>query len=163
MSKVEKEKEVIETIDETNVVETLEPSKEEKEELDPAKEFENLQIKRMGVFKVKMSVTDAIYFRNMLHKAEWKGPQQAYLLLISHAEMTSIVNQLSEAKINEAEVNVSSAVIESLSFFMNNKLGKGTESAQRLFAASMLLRPAITEINDIDQKLQILSQALKSK
>lgn len=130
-----------------------------KEEVDTRtpeeKKFEELQKRRMGNFKVSLAKEDAIYLRNLLDKSEYRGPQQAYLLLISKSEMSSLANQLENMeKGKRHEVEMTSACIESLNFFMNNKIGKGTDSANKLFAASMLLRPAIAEINKIDQELE---------
>jgi hypothetical protein len=121
----------------------------------PVESLEDLKKRRMGTFKIKAPIGELSYLKNMLNKVEWKGPQQAYLLLIAKAELHSILAGLSEKNKNdEITVDVSSATIESLSFFMNNKTGVGTESAQLLFSASMILRQAMIEINKIDRMIQ---------
>ena len=58
------------------------------------KEFDELQRLRMGKFKVQLSIEDATYLKNLLNKVEYKGPQQAYLLLISSVELTAICEEL---------------------------------------------------------------------
>lgn len=123
--------------------------------LTPKEKLKELSTQRMGKFKVSLSVADAKYIRNLLDRSEWKGPQQAYLLVISKLEMSQICQELKELDPNLSHsVDLSSAAIESISFFMNGSTGKGENSAQRLFAASMLLRPAIGEINKIDTQIE---------
>jgi hypothetical protein len=122
--------------------------------------LKELQSKRMGMFKVNLSYLDAKYLRNMLDKTVYKGPQQAYLLIISKLEMAQVCEMLkNEAKETKSQVDLSSATIESISFFMNQKEGTGADSAQRLFAASMVLRPAIEQINKLDQEISDLSKS----
>lgn len=122
----------------------------------------SLQAKRMGTFKVDLSYSDAAYLRNMLDKTTFKGPQQAYLLIISKLELSQICEALkNEAKDARHPVEITSATIESVSFFMNNKEGVGPDSAQKLFSASMVLRPAIAEINKLDQEINNISNRLE--
>ena len=131
-----------------------------KEEL----ELKELQEKRMGKFKVTLSYSDAVYLRNLLDKSEFKGPQQAYILIISKLEISSTCDALkNEDKTKRYDVELSSATIESISYFMNNKTGKGEDAAQRLFAASMLLRQATGEINELDAQLNTLREKQKPK
>lgn len=149
------------TSEETTIKEVKKDIKLSPEE----QKLQDLHTARMGQFKVTMAYADAVYFRNMLDKSEYKGPQQAYLLVISKAEMSNISNTLKDQDQSKRyDVDVSSACIESLNFFMNNKVGKGEHSAQRLFSASMILRQSISEINNIDTELKNLKEAsLKSK
>jgi hypothetical protein len=148
---------VVETVEETTIDSestTVEMTDEEK--------LGSLQAKRMGTFKVDLSYSDATYLRNMLDKTTFKGPQQAYLLIISKLELSQICEALkNEPKDSRHPVEITSATIESVSFFMNNKEGIGVDSAQKLFAASMVLRPAIAEINKLDQELTNLSNRLE--
>jgi hypothetical protein len=124
--------------------------------------LKDLQAKRIGTFKVDLSYSDAAYLRNMLDKTTYKGPQQAYLLIISKLELSQVCEMLkNEAKDARHPVELTSATIESVSFFMNQKEGVGVDSAQKLFAASMVLRPAIGEINKLDQELTNLSNRLE--
>jgi hypothetical protein len=126
--------------------------------------LKNLQAKRMGTFKVDLSYSDATYLRNMLDKTTYKGPQQAYLLIISKLELSQVCEMLkNESNNTRHPVELTSATIESISFFMNQKEGVGIDSAQKLFAASMVLRPAIGEINKLDQEISNLSNQLEIK
>jgi len=116
--------------------------------------YHDLQAQRMGKFKIRMSHGDATYFRNLLDKAEYKGPQQAYLLIIAKTELSQVVDGLKEMdKMTRYDVELTSACIESLGFFMNSFKGKGSDSAMKLFTASMLLRPCMGEINALDEKM----------
>ena len=154
------DQEVMEVPVESTPLESESPAAEASTE-DKLKE---LQSKRMGTFKVDLSYLDAKYLRNMLDKTVYKGPQQAYLLIISKLEMAQVCEVLKNegAKENRLPVDLTSATIESISFFMNQKEGTGADSAQRLFAASMVLRPAIEQINKLDQEISNLSNASKS-
>lgn len=132
-----------------------ETQEEPQKELTPEEQaYQDLQTKRMGTFKVQLDPSSAIYLRNILDKSEYEGPQQAYLLVVAKSEMSSIVNALKDNdKTKRYEVDMTSACIESLGFFMNRLKGKGSDSAMKLFTASMLLRPAMGQINELDQKL----------
>lgn len=150
---------MVETVEETTV--NAEADSTSVEMTDEEK-LGALQAKRMGTFKVDLSYSDATYLRNMLDKTTFKGPQQAYLLIISKLELSQICEALkNEPKDTRHPVEITSATIESVSFFMNNKEGVGVDSAQKLFAASMVLRPAIAEINKLDQELTNLSNRLE--
>lgn len=125
-------------------------------------EYEDLKVERIGKFVVGMAYEDARYFRNLLDKSKYKGPQQAYLLIIAKAELSQVCEGLKEQdKGNRYEVELSSACIESIGFFMNNFEGKGEQSAMKLFSASMLLRPAMGLINDLDAKLEVAKAKLE--
>jgi hypothetical protein len=123
--------------------------------------IEDLKKKRMGTFKVGMSYGDAVYYRNLLDKSEYTGPQQAYLLVVAKTEMSQICAALKDSdKASRHEVDLTSATIESIGFYMNRFTGKGADSAMKLFTSSMLLRPVMAEINKIDE---IISEKSKSE
>lgn len=151
-------KETIEAVEETTeTVETTEPTNQTAENTVEVLEdlsLEELTQKRMGTFKVGLSYKDAVYYRNLLDKSEFTGPQQAYLLIIAKAELSQVCEALkSTDQMARHEVQLTSATIESLGYFMNKMTGKGADSATKLFSASMLLRPVMGEINKIDEIL----------
>lgn len=143
----------------------IENSTSETVQLSPEEQvFKDLQTKRMGKFKIGMGHGDAIYFRNLLDKCEYTGPQQAYLLIIAKSELSAVAEGLkNQDKLKRYEVELSSACIESLGFFMNNYKGKGADSATKLFTSSMLLRSAIGEINKLDEELAEARKNLKTE
>lgn len=155
-----KETEVIET-EASNETVTNEVKAEEPKLTPEEQEKKDLHTQRMGKFKVGMGAEDAKYFRNLLDKSEYKGPQQAYLLAIAKAEMSSVLEGFKSldkaSQNNRFEIELTSATIESLGYFMNNYTGKGADSATRLFTASMLLRPVMGQINALDEKIQTLN------
>lgn len=159
MSEHNETKNLAEELESVNVdtVDTVqnEAVEEPQRELTPEEqELRDLQTKRMGTFKVQLDPGSVLYYRNLLDKCEYEGPQQAYLLVIAKSELSSIAHQLKDAdKTKRYEVDMTSACIESLGFFMNRYKGKGSDSAMKLFSASMLLRPVMGEINAIDQQL----------
>jgi len=158
--------ETISDVVEETVINAIDDSVEEKteesvdeENLSPADRLAKLQLERMGNIKVMLSYEDASYLKNLLDKVEFKGPQQAYLLIISKLEMTQICETLkSLPKNSRHNVEISAAAIESMSFFINSKTGKGIDSAQRLFSASMQLRPAISYINRIQDEIEAITK-----
>lgn len=134
------------------------------EDTSPVDELSKLHAQRMGNFKVTISYADAVYVRNLLEKSEYKGPQQAYLLILSKLEISGICEYLKELPRDSRHIiELSAATIESISFFMNNQTGKGLDSAQKLFTASMQFRPAIAEINKIEDQLETLKKDISSK
>ena len=136
---------------------------EETKELTPEEKLSELQARRMGTFKVELTHSDATYFRNTLDKSVYRGPQQAYLLIISKLEISQVCEFLkSENKESRHSVDITAATIESVSYFLNNREGTGADSAQKLFAASMVLRPAIGEINRLDSEIEELRKSLES-
>jgi len=145
------------TVEETPSEEITKKEPKKDKKLTPEEKVMEISKLRMGKFEVALSTSDAKYMRNILDRAEWKGPQQAYLLIISKLEMSQICEELKEKdQATSHQVPLSSATIESLSFFMNNYTGKGDQSAHKLFASSMLLRPAIGEINKLDREIEEL-------
>ena len=146
-----------ETTENTEATDETPFSEEPKVELTPEQQaFEDLKVERMGKFTVGLAYEDARYFRNLIDRAAYKGPQQAYLLIVAKAELSSLCDGLKEQdKGQRYEVELSSACIESIGYFMNNFEGKGEASAMKLFSASMLLRPAMGLINDLDAQLEI--------
>jgi hypothetical protein len=126
----------------------------------PVDPLTELQAKRMGSFEVSLTFNDARYLRNLLDKSEWVGPNQAYLLIISKLEMSNICEALKGMDPGQMhKVKMTSACIESLNYFMSRWSGTGEQSAQKLFASSMLLRGAIGEINKIDSEIEELKNS----
>ena len=122
---VDNQVELESTIEETNqeiAEETnsdVSDSQEIEENLSPAEKLAKLQADRMGNFKVTISYDDATYLRNLLEKSEYKGPQQAYLLIISKLEMSQVCETLKGMdREMRHTVEISAAAIESMSFFI---------------------------------------------
>ena len=136
---------------ESNEAQELESKQDSQESLETLS-LEDLRKKRMGTFKVGISYGDAVYYRNLLNKSDFTGPQQAYLLVVAKTELSQICEALKEKDKNTRyDVDLTSATIESIGFFMNRYVGKGSDSAMKLFTSSMLLRPIMGEINKIDE------------
>lgn len=153
--------EVVDTVEDANVETTVTDGNETQTIEDVIKSMseDDLKKMRMGSFKVGLSYGDAVYYRNILDKSEYTGPQQAYILAIAKSEMSQVCSILKDKnKESRFEVSLTSATIESLGFFINRFSGKGADSAARLFSASMLLRPVMAEINRIDEELSSRSQ-----
>lgn len=156
----EKEMQVAETVNEN----TTEITKNESE-TPKTDRFSELSRIRMGAFNVKISYNDLKYIKNLLNgKIEWRGPNESYLLIISFLAIDGALSNLDQKSGNTpVNVELPSAAIESISHFLTRVTGKGLESAQRLFAVSMLLRPAMEEIRKVDAEIETLKNEMNSK
>lgn len=112
---------------------------------------------RMGHFTINISPADLKYIKNLLnHKIEWKGANEAYLILMAILSISSELTERDSSSNERAQIQLPSTTLESINFFLNRVTGKGEESAHRLFAVSMLLRPAMEEIKKLDELIEKL-------
>ena len=126
----------LEVVEKSEVLEHNEMSEEQK-----------IINERLGKFNVNLSLKDAVYFRNLLNKSDFTGSREAYLLLVATSEITSIIESLKNSQSDSSNIiEITSATIESLNYFMEKKNGTGFDSAQKLFSASMILRKPIIKI-----------------
>lgn len=167
MAKEEVTEEAVDVVEPT-VEETtpeVESSEDTKPTLDPDSpegKLEALQIQRMGNFKVQAAYSEIKYFRNMLNKVEWTGSNEAYLVALSSASLDSTLNALDSKNRNRVEVELQAAVIEALNYFLNKVTGKGRESANRLFSATMLLRQSVLAITQLQEDINTLTEEIKT-
>jgi hypothetical protein len=113
---------------------------------------------RMGHFEISISPSDLKYVKNLLNnKIEWKGPNEAYLMLMALLNLSNELKESGDSSSNERKrISLPSTTLESINFFLARVTGKGEESAHRLFAVSMLLRPAMEEIKKLDELIEKL-------
>lgn len=143
-----------ETMPETDGV--IEEPQAELSELDKAVQA------RMGHFAINISPADLKYVKNLLNnKIEWKGPNEAYLMLMALLSIGSELKERDSSSNERVQVQLPSTTLESINFFLNRVTGKGEESAHRLFAVSMLLRPAMEEIKKLDEIIEKLQSEEK--
>lgn len=117
---------------------------------------------RMGHFQVNISPADLKYIKNLLNnKIEWKGANEAYLMLMALLSISSELKEVDSSSNDRVKVMLPSTTLESINFFLNRVTGKGEESAHRLFAVSMLLRPAMEEIKKLDELIEKLQSEEK--
>jgi hypothetical protein len=117
---------------------------------------------RMGHFTITISPADLRYVKNLLNnKIEWKGPNEAYLILMALLSISSELKERDSSSTERVQVQLPSTTLESINFFLNRVTGKGEETAHRLFAVSMLLRPAIEEIKKLDEIIEKLQSEEK--
>jgi hypothetical protein len=117
---------------------------------------------RMGHFTINISPVDLKYVKNLLNnKIEWKGPNEAYLMLMALLSISSELKERDSSSNERVQVQLPSTTLESINFFLNRVTGKGEESAHRLFAVSMLLRPAMEEIKKLDEAIEKLQSEEK--
>ena len=118
--------------------------------------------RRMGSFDLNISPSDLKYIKNLLNnKVEWKGPNEAYLILMSLVSLSSELKEVDDRSTERKRISLPSTTLESINFFLSKITGKGEESAHRLFAVSMLLRPAMEEIKQLDETIERLQSEKK--
>ena len=112
---------------------------------------------RMGNFSINISPADLKYVKNLLNnKIEWKGPNEAYLMIMALISISNELKEYDTSSTARMTINLPSTTLESINFFLSRITGKGEESAHRLFAVSMLLRPALEEIKRLDTLIETL-------
>jgi|694.fasta_scaffold19865_6 hypothetical protein len=117
---------------------------------------------RMGQFAITISPADLRYIKNLLNnKIEWKGPNEAYLMLMALLSINGELKERDSSSNERISIHLPSTTLESINFFLNRVTGKGEETAHRLFAVSMLLRPAMEEIKKLDEIIEKLQSEEK--
>lgn len=157
-TKIEEQEMVIEdTQSESTQEDQVEQSPEvELSELDKAVQA------RMGHFTINISPADLKYIKNLLNnKIEWKGPNEAYLMLMAVLSISAELKERDTTSVERTQIQLPSTTLESINFFLNRVTGKGEESAHKLFAISMLLRPAMEEIKKLDETIEKLQSEEK--
>lgn len=121
-------------------------------------ELDQLYAERTGNVTIQVSPSDLKYLKNMLsQKVEWKGANEAYLYLMANLYLTQALEERDHRSAERFAAEMPTSVLESINFFLGRVTGKGEESAHRIFAVSMLLRPAIEKIKSLDEKIQALT------
>lgn len=154
-------------IEEQETITEVSPSDDPQISEEPQSEMSELDAAvqaRMGHFEVLISPSDLKYIKNLLNnKIEWKGPNEAYLMLMALLNLSNELKELGESSSNERKrIMLPSTTLESINFFLARVTGKGEESAHRLFSISMLLRPAMEKIKNLDETIEKLQSEKNS-
>jgi hypothetical protein len=119
--------------------------------------------RRAGEFDIKIGYADLKYIKNSLNtKIEWKGPNEAYLILISSLTIDNILSTLDPKSTTATLVKIPAATIESINYFLTKITGKGVEPAQRLFSIAMMFRQTVESLKKIDEEISFLQTELES-
>lgn len=123
-------------------------------------ELESLISRRMGSFKVSLSLSDLKYLKNKLNDVTWTGPNEAYLQIMASVALGNEIRTLNSIDHKDTstrhEIMLPSTTIESINFFLSRVSGKGEEGAHRLFSIAMLLRQTAEEIKNLDAEISAL-------
>jgi hypothetical protein len=131
--------------------------------LTPEEQLNALINRRSGEFDVKIGYMDLKYVKNALNtKIEWKGANEAYLILISLLTIDNILSTLDPKSTESTLVKIPAATIESINFFLTKITGKGIESAQRLFSIAMMFRQPVETLKKIDTEIEVLKTELET-
>lgn len=148
-------------IEDTQSEETQEDQVEQSPEVELS-ELDKAVQARMGHFTINISPADLKYIKNLLNnKIEWKGPNEAYLMLMAVLSISAELKDRNTSSVERTQIQLPSTTLESINFFLNRVTGKGEESAHKLFAISMLLRPAMEEIKKLDETIEKLQSEEK--
>jgi hypothetical protein len=130
---------------------------------EPLSELDQLIAKRMGNFTVNLALNDLKYLRNKLNDVAWNGPNEAYLQIMAVVAISNEIRSFEKgADVNaRRQVSLPATTVESINFFLSRVSGKGEEAAHRLFAVSMLLRPTMEEIKNLDSQISIMQNSEK--
>lgn len=148
-----------ETIDVVNETEPTNPAP-----MTPEEQLTALAQRRTGVFPVKINYDSLKFLRNKLHqKVEWKGPNEAYLMIMSILTIDNALEGLDPKSSESTQVQLPASTIESVNYFLNRVTGTGLDSAQKLFSLSMMFRPAVEAMKKIDEEISTLEKELKNE
>jgi hypothetical protein len=130
--------------------------------LTPEEQLNSLINRRMGSFPIKINHADLKFIKNTItQKVEWKGPNEAYLVIISLLSIDNALSELDPKELSPAQINMPSSTLESINFFLSRVTGKGLDSAQKLFSVSMMIRPAMESLKKLDEEIEHLKKELQ--
>ena len=129
-------------------------------ELTLQEKLEQLINKRTGDFEIQISYKDLKYIKNTLvQKIEWTGSNEAYLLILTLLSIDSCLEEMDpKNETTRVKTSLSSTSLETINYFFSKVTGKGVDSAQKLFASAMQIRPALEAMKKLDEAIQSLRE-----
>ena len=129
-------------------------------ELTLQEKLEQLINKRTGDFEIQISYKDLKYIKNTLvQKIEWTGSNEAYLLILTLLSIDSCLEEMDpKNETVRVKTSLSSTSLETINYFFAKVTGKGVDSAQKLFAAAMQIRPALEVMKKLDEAILSLRE-----
>jgi hypothetical protein len=129
-------------------------------ELTLQEKLEELINKRTGDFEIQISYKDLKYIKNTLvQKIEWTGSNEAYLLILTLLSIDSCLEEMDpKNETTRVKTSLSSTSLETINYFFSKVTGKGVDSAQKLFAAAMQIRPALEAMKKMDEAIQSIRE-----
>lgn len=166
------EEQSITTAEVAELTETLEPQADQHEpaaEPDqtpqtPEQVLSSLMNARTGQFDLKIKYADLKYLKNTMQaKVEWTGPNEAYLVIMTILTLSNALESLDPKSNDSAIVKLPASTFETLNYFLNKISGTGLDGAQKLFSATMILRPTLEAIKKLDKEIELLKNELEIK
>ena len=139
--------------------------KQEAVELTLQEQLEELIKKRTGEFEIQISHKDLKYIKNTLaQKIEWTGSNEAYLLILTLLSIDSCLEEMDpKNELARVKTSLPSSSLETINYFFSKVTGKGIDSAQKLFAAAMQIRPALEAMKKLDDAIQAVREDIASQ
>lgn len=132
--------------------------------LTPQEQLTQLINRRTGEFEVRINHADLKFLKNTINqKVEWKGPNEAYLVIMSVLTMDNTLQAMDPKEATPVKIKLPASTIESINFFLTKIGGKGIDSAQRVFSVSMMFRQSMEAIRKIDEEINLLKSELQTE
>lgn len=139
--------------------------KPEMVELTLQEQLDELLKQRTGEFEIQISHKDLKYIKNTLtQKIEWTGSNEAYLLILTTLAIDSSLEDMDpKNELARVKTSLPSSALETINYFFSKITGKGVDSAQKLFAASMQIRPALEAMKKLDEAIKSVREDIASQ
>lgn len=146
-----------------NATESIVESTQPETVLTPKDQLNALINRRMGEFEVRTNRSTLKYLKNSLQqKIEWKGPNEAYLIIMALLSLDNVISDLDPKDDTPTIIKLPSSTIESINFFLTKITGTGIDSAQKLFSVSMMLRPTMEALRKLDEEIEVLKSEVEA-
>lgn len=147
----------------TDVIETQE-SESSQEPQTPVDVLNSLITARTGSFDLRIKYTDLKYIKNLMQsKIEWKGSNEAYLTIMTILTLSNALEQMDPKSTEAVQIKLPASTFEALNYFLNKVSGIGIDGAQKLFSATMILRPTLEALKKLDDEIEALKAELKTE
>lgn len=130
----------------------------------PEQALNELIASRTGVFDLRIRYADLKYIKNLMNsKIEWKGSNEAYLTIMTILTLSNALEQMDPKSTEPAQIKLPASTFESLNYFLSKVSGTGLDAAQKLFSATMILRPTLEALKKLDDEIEALKAELKTE
>lgn len=131
-------------------------------------ELAELKAERTGFYEVPQFTFDDLKFvKNKIHRAEWKGGNEAFLMTTVAFGLEGAVmkydpnNQEKDAE-DPGPIQLQAGVIEGALYFLNRIESKGPDSAQKFVGTFFKLQNAMSQFSHMDPIIKELDEHVKT-
>lgn len=165
---VEEVKDVVmdEVIEEVNLEESSELNEDDmpEEEVSPEERLQQLKhFRTNGGISINVSYNDFKFIVNTFRdKVEWKGPNEAYLLMILNMGLNNAMAQFEEkkSKTEEQMIQISNSSIEFMNRFQHRISGKNSHAAGNYMGLFGVVSHCTSQLESVDKEIESLKDEL---